>query len=172
MILALLAGPGVAATAQEGQAAAGDESATDEPLFEITIPPALMPTVLGKINLERHELSPGFEASIGIENEAIRGKSLYLDEGELVVTPMVGAPAWRGGEAAGGNPEVAHAGSPVGLSAGDAVHRLSRARFEPGESTTPDEDAALVLAQVESGVLGQSAGGRGGEPACTAESLL
>ena len=235
VILALLGGLGGMVVAQEGQEPASSGSATDEPLFEMTIPLQLMPTVLGKINLERHEVSPGFEASIGIENEAIRGKSLYLAEGELLVTPMVDAWAWRGGAADGGTPEVAVAGQPISLSTGDviylpavpedrltpdattvvanpgettavllghhahdssipdrfpgwpigmsgtadavasdsddlarvmasdAVYRLSIGRFEPGESITPDEDAAIVLARVESGVIDQLTVGPGGE---------
>jgi hypothetical protein len=49
------------------------------------------------------------------------------------------------------------------VMAGDAVFRLSRARFEPGESITPDGDAAIVLAQVESGSMEQLTVGPGGE---------
>jgi len=236
VILALLGGLGGAVVAQAGDDAASTAAVTDELFFEVTIPPELLPTErLGKINLERHELSPRAEVSVGVGNEAIRGKSLYVAEGELVVTPMVDALAWRGGEAEGGTPEIAVAGRPMGLStgdviylpavpedrlqpdattvlanpgetttlllgfhahdaaipgnfpgwpsgfsgaavavatdpddlarvmAGDTVFRLSRGRFEPGEPITPDEDAVIVLAQAESGVVNQLTVGPGGQ---------
>lgn len=120
VILALLGGLGGVVLAQEESAA--DDSGTNEVLFEIVVPPEVMPSELGKINLEQQTLEPGFDAAIGVSNESMRSRAAYVAEGELDITPMVDAWLWRGQAAIGGPPEVVAAGETATLSTGDLVY--------------------------------------------------
>jgi hypothetical protein len=119
-ILVLLGGPGGTVIAQE--AIDADAAGTSEVLFDIVVPPESMPTELGKVNLERQTLEPGFDASIGVGNESMRGRAAYVAEGELQITPMVDASLWRGLAATGGTPEVVVAGDTAALATGDLIY--------------------------------------------------
>ena len=120
IILVLLGGLGGTVLTQ-GESAA-DVADTSEVLFEVVLPPEVMPTELGKINLEQQTLQPGFDASIGVSNEAMRGRAAYVAEGELRVVPMVDAWLWRAQAATGGPPEVVVAGETAVLSSGDLIY--------------------------------------------------
>jgi hypothetical protein len=102
------------------QSAAGD-GGTSEVVFEIVVPPEVMPTELGKINLEQQTIEPGLDASIGVSNESMRGRAAYVSEGELLIAPMVDAWLWRGQGVTGGPPEVVAAGETAALSSGDLI---------------------------------------------------
>ena len=120
VLLALAGGPGGAVMAQE--AADTDAGGSGEVLFDIVVPPASMPAKLGKVNLERQTLEPGFDASIGVDNESMRGRAAYVAEGELQITPMGDAWLWRGEAATGGTPEVVVAGDTAALATGDLIY--------------------------------------------------
>jgi ribose transport system substrate-binding protein len=97
------------------------EQATTEVLFDITLPAEVLPDQLTKTNTLMLTVAPGTDVSIGIDNEAIRGRALYLDTGELVIEPMADALLWRGADAMAGRPETAPAGEPVELAPGDVI---------------------------------------------------
>ena len=46
---------------------------------------------------------------------------MYLESGEIVVTPMVDAPVWQAGAALGGSPVTAPAGEAIRLVPGDLI---------------------------------------------------
>jgi hypothetical protein len=76
---------------------------------------------LERINSGGLIVDPGVEATIGTANEGIRGRFMYVESGELVITPMVDSPVWQAGAARGGDARVAQAGEPVGLGSGDLI---------------------------------------------------
>ena len=118
--LALLAGVGGSAVAQAEESATTD-ALTSEALFEITLPVEAVPERLTKMNTLILTVEPGVEASIGFANEAMRGRALYLDVGELIIEPMADTLVWRGDEVLGGSPETVTAATPTKLAAGDLI---------------------------------------------------
>lgn len=65
--------------------------------------------------------APGVEAVIGIDNEGIRGRFLYVESGQLKIVPMVDSPIWLDGAALGGFAAIAGAGEEVQLEVGDLI---------------------------------------------------
>jgi hypothetical protein len=90
-------------------------------LFDVTVPVDVMPDELTKINLERQTIAPGMAGIIDAGNEAIRGRVLMVDAGELVITPMADAWVWQADDSTGGTGTVAAAGEPVALATGDIL---------------------------------------------------
>ena len=97
------------------------DALTSEVLFEVTLPAEAVPERLTKMNTLILTVDPGVEASIGSANEAMRGRALYLDEGELIIEPMADALVWRGDDVLGGSPETVTAATPTELAAGDLI---------------------------------------------------
>jgi hypothetical protein len=120
VIFALLGGLSVAAVAQTEESATAD-APTAEVLFEVTLPAEAVPERITKMNTLILTVDPGVEASISSANEAMRGRALYLDEGELIIEPMADALVWRGDEVLGGSPETVTAATPTELAAGDLI---------------------------------------------------
>jgi hypothetical protein len=117
-VLACLGLSGVPALAQDASPAPGVDR---DVLFDVTVPVDAMPDELGKINLERQTIAPGMDARIEAGNEAIRGRVLMVDTGELIITPMADAWVWRADVSTGGPGTVAAAGEPVALVTGDVL---------------------------------------------------
>ena len=139
VILLLLSGLSVAAVAQT-EGSATTDALTSEVLFEVTIPAEAVPERLTKMNTLILTVDPGVEASIGSANEAMRGRALYLDEGELIIEPMADALVWRGDEVLGGSPETVTAATPTELAAGDLI-------FLPAIADAALDPAAAVRVQ-------------------------
>lgn len=115
VMLVLLGGLGSAVVGQD------DEGVSSETLFEITIPADALPEALEKVNIETLTVAAGVDVSIGVENESLRGKALYVDSGELVLEPMVDALLWPQDAALGSAPVIAPAAEEVRLLPGDLV---------------------------------------------------
>jgi hypothetical protein len=118
-LLLCLALGGLPSLAQE--ASSGPDEATTELLFEVTLPPGVMSDELERINTEGLTVAPGVEAVLGTDIEPIRGRLLYVESGEIVVTPMVDSPVWLGGAALSGSRGIAPGGEAVTLVPGDLV---------------------------------------------------
>jgi hypothetical protein len=102
-------------------AATGPNEVTAELLVEVTLPPGAMGERLERINSGGLIIAPGLEAVIGSDNEAIRGRFMYVESGQLVVSPMVDSPTWQAGTALGGPASIAPAGEAVRLEPGDLI---------------------------------------------------
>ena len=133
VILVLLGGIGSSVALAQDKA----EGVTEELLFEVTLPPGVMSDWLERIGTSGLTFAPGVEAVIGTDNEGMRGRVLYVESGELVVTPMVDSPVWQGGAALGGSPGVAPAGEAVRLEPGDLIFLpvIAAADLVPGATT-------------------------------------
>jgi hypothetical protein len=118
MVVCLALG-GVPVAAQE--ASGGPTEVTSNVLFEVTLPPGVMSDELERINTEGLTIAPGVEAVLGTDIEPIRGRLLYVESGEIVVTPMVDSPVWLGGAALSGSPGIAPGAEPVTLVPGDLI---------------------------------------------------
>lgn len=88
-------------------------------LYDIVVPPTMMPDNLSKMVASFWIIDPGVDATIEQENEAIRGRAMYLASGSLDVSPAVDAPFWKADVANGGDPVVIPAGEAAHLEAGD-----------------------------------------------------
>ncbi len=95
--------------------------AQDEVLYEITVPPEAIPDSLGKIVVDEWTVAPGTDVSIPYDNEGILGRGMYLESGELTVTPAYDALLWTGEAVRGGSPVIAPAGVAVAMTAGDVL---------------------------------------------------
>jgi hypothetical protein len=136
---------GVPAVAQEPSSEPSE--VTTELMFEVTLPPGVMSDELQRINTGGLTVAPGVEAAIGTDNEAIRGRLLYVESGEIVVTPMVDSPVWLGGAALGGSPGVAPTGEAVRLEPGDLIFLpviAAREVVPPTTIANPDTEPAVL----------------------------
>ena len=106
---------------RSGSLGQDDEGVSSETLFEITIPADALPEALEKVNIETLTVAAGVDVSIGVENESLRGKALYVDSGELVLEPMVDALLRPQDAALGSAPVIAPAAEEVLLLPGDLV---------------------------------------------------
>jgi hypothetical protein len=102
-------------------AAAQDGSVTEDVLFEVVIPASAVPDPLGTLYFEAQTLDPGVDGVIGAKVENMRGRTLYVDAGELVIEPMADALLWRQEATRGGEPEDVPAGTSVSLEEGDLI---------------------------------------------------
>ena len=118
-MLVCLALGGLLAQAREASGEPGEVTA--ELLFEVTLPPGVMSDELERINTGGLTVAPGVEAVLGTDIEPMRGRLLYVESGEIVVTPMVDSPVWQGGAALGGTPQTVPAGEAVQLAPGDLI---------------------------------------------------
>lgn len=91
-------------------------------LYDIVVPPTMMPDNLQRIAAGYWTIDPGINGTIEQENEAIRGCALYLESGSLDVSPAEDAPFWTKDEANGGAPIIIPAGEPVHLKVGDVLY--------------------------------------------------
>ena len=116
MVVCLALG-GLPVAAQDASPA----GAQDEVLYEITVPPEAIPDRLGKIVVDEWTVDSGTDVSIPYDNEGILGRGMYLESGELTVTPAYDALLWTGEAARGGSQVIAPAGEEVALAAGDVL---------------------------------------------------
>jgi hypothetical protein len=119
VIVVCLALGGLPALAQE--TSGEPEGLATELLFEATLPPGAMGGYLERINSGGLTVAPGAEAVIGIDNEGMRGRFLYVESGQIAITPMVDSPVWLEGAALGGSAGVARAGEEALLQPGDLI---------------------------------------------------
>lgn len=108
------------ASAQEATPA--PTSLERQTLVEMTISPDQMPEELAKLGFDRHTVMPGVVAEFDQADEGIRGRTMYLESGTLVVEPLVPSPVWRNGSPIGSDPELAQPGEKVRLEVGDSMY--------------------------------------------------
>ena len=121
-----------------------------EVLVEMTIAPDLMPDPIAKLGVDRHTIQPGVVAEFDRDDEGIRGRSIYLESGTMIVEPLVPSLVWRAVGLIGAPPEVAQAGAAVQLNAGDSMYlpALSREAFRENDRiriTNPGSEPAVQL---------------------------
>jgi hypothetical protein len=144
VILALLGGMGSSAIAQAEEAEL--ETATIEVIWELPVPSEALPDDFVKLVIEDWTLAPSTDtaestASV-LGNEALRGRGLVIETGELSVTPATEAMLWRGTT---GDPQMSPAGEPVTLAVGDAI-------FLPAvPDDEVDRDAPIVIVNAGAG---------------------
>lgn len=109
----------VAAAAIPG--AAQDDAVNEEVLFEIVVPASAVPDPFNALYFEAETIDPGVDGDISARVENMRGRTLYVDAGELVLAPMTDAYLWRQEAALGGDPQQVPAGDSVRLTAGDLI---------------------------------------------------
>jgi len=150
VILALLGGLGgaVVAAAQSDETGSTD-GLTSEVLFEVVLPVEALPDQLGKMNTLILTVEPGVEATIGIDNEAMRGRAFYLDSGELIIEPMVDALVWRSDETHRGSPTTVEAAEPTQLAPGDLIFLPA----VPFEELHPDAVVGITNPGTEPAVM-------------------
>ena len=121
VILVLLGGLGGAVLAQDE--VSGETEAMPDVVWELTIPSEAIPDDFVKLIMEDWTLDPGIdtsgESASVLGNEALRGRGLVIESGEVEITPATEAMLWRGAE---GDPAFSAAGEPVRLGAGDAIY--------------------------------------------------
>jgi hypothetical protein len=121
VVLVLLGGTGGAALAQDE--VSGETEAMSDVVWELAIPNEAIPDDFVKLIMEDWTLDPGIDTSGDptsvLGNEALRGRGLVIESGEVEVTPATQAMLWRGAE---GDPELSVAGEPVRLGSGDAIY--------------------------------------------------
>jgi hypothetical protein len=103
------------------QAAAQDSPVTEDVLFEVVVPASAVPDPFYALYFEGQTLDPGVDGVIGAGVENMRGRTLYVDAGELVIEPMADALLWRQEATISGFPEDVPAGASVSLAAGDLI---------------------------------------------------
>lgn len=118
--LALLGGMGGSVIAQAEEADL--ETATEEVLWELSVPSEALPDDFVKLVIEDWTIAPGTDttgstASV-LGNEALRGRGLVIETGKLIITPATEAMLWRGTT---GGPRMSPAGEPVTLAVDDAI---------------------------------------------------
>jgi hypothetical protein len=138
---ALVLMSGTVGTALAQDDASDPAEATTEVLWELRIPSQALPDDFVKLVMEDWTFAPGTDTADSypsmLGNEALRGRGLVIESGEVSITPATEVMLWRGTE---GDPEMHPAGEPVILDVGDAI-------FLPA---IPDEeverDAPIVFA--------------------------
>ena len=122
VILSLFVGIGTAVVVgQSDESTVPAGSFEREVLFDVTVPADAMPERLGRVNLEIQVVEPGVAVDVGIDNEAARGKSFYIESGQLVVEPMVDALHWKAASTVGGSPETIPPGVSTRLPQGSLI---------------------------------------------------
>lgn len=120
-ILVLLGGAGGTALAQDD--ASGETEAMSEVVWELAIPNEALPDDFVKLVMEDWTLDPGIDTSGELTsvlgNEALRGRGLVIESGEVDVIPATEAMLWPGAK---GDPETVPAGEMVRLGVGDAIY--------------------------------------------------
>lgn len=102
--------------------AAGHEArVTEDVLFEVVLPASALPDPFRNLYFEAETLAPGLDGVISARVENMRGRTIYVDAGELVIEPMADALLWRQEAAIGGEPEAVRAGESVALTAGELI---------------------------------------------------
>lgn len=119
-MLVLLGGSVGSALAQDE--AADPAPASAEVLWELDIPSTALPDDFVKLVVEDWTVAPGVDTSdlspSVLGNEALRGRGLVIESGELSITPATEVMLWRGAQ---GDPETRPAGETVSLGVGDAI---------------------------------------------------
>jgi hypothetical protein len=148
VILMLFGGLSGAVMAQSDETGS-TEGITSEVLFEVVVPVEALPDQLSKMNTLILTVQPGVEATIGIDNEAMRGRALYLDSGALVIEPMADALVWRSDETHGGSPTTVEAAEPTQLAPGDLIFLPA----VPFEELHPDAVVGITNPGTEPAVM-------------------
>jgi hypothetical protein len=121
VILMLLGGAGSMVAAQDD--ASGETEAMSDVVWELAIPSEAIPDDFVKLVMEDWTLDPGIDTGgeyvSVLGNEALRGRGLVIESGEVEITPATEAMLWRGAQ---GDPELSVAGEPVRLGIGDAIY--------------------------------------------------
>lgn len=121
VIMVLLGGAGGTALAQDD--VSGETEAMSEVVWELAIPNEALPDDFVKLVMEDWTLDPGIDTSgefaSVLGNEALRGRGLVIESGEVDVTPATEAMLWPGAK---GDPETVLAGEMVRLGVGDAIY--------------------------------------------------
>ncbi len=121
VIVVLLGGTGGTALAQGD--ASGETEAMSKVVWELAIPSEALPDDFVKLVMEDWTLDPGIDTSgefaSVLGNEALRGRGLVIESGEVEITPATEAMLWRGAE---GDPVSSPAGEMVRLAIGDAIY--------------------------------------------------
>ena len=156
VVLMSLAVGGQLATAQE---ASSEGEPTSDPTYEVFLPPEVMSDRLERVNTGGLTVEPGVRAIVGADVEAIRGRLLYVESGQIELTPMVDSPVWQDGVTQGGATGTAPAGEAAVLDTGELI-------FLPVIAPTDvDPDATIGIANPGSepavlrGFHGHSGGG-------------
>lgn len=120
-ILVLLGVASGLALAQDD--ASGETEAMSNVVWELAIPGEALPDDFVKLVMEDWTLDPGIDTSGAfasvLGNEALRGRGLVIESGEVEITPATEAMLWRG---AAGDPASSPAGETVRLGVGDAIY--------------------------------------------------
>jgi hypothetical protein len=93
-----------------------------EIVVEMTILPEQMPENLVKALVDIHTVQPGIVAEFGWDDEGIRGRSMYLLAGTLIVEPLLPSPVWWASSPIGADPEIVQPGDSVELNVGDSMY--------------------------------------------------
>jgi hypothetical protein len=121
VILTLLGGTGGIALGQVD--GSSETEAMSDVVWELAIPSEAIPDDFVKLVMEDWTLDPGIDTggeSVSVlGNEALRGRGLVIESGEVEITPATEAMVWRGTQ---GDPELSVAGEPVRLGIGDAIY--------------------------------------------------
>lgn len=132
-MLALLSGLGGTALAQDEPSGA----TASEVVWELLIPSEALPHDFVKLVVEDWTLAPGADttdsAASVLKNEALRGRGLVVENGQLLITPATDAMLWRVAE---GDPQASAAGETVTLAVGDAIF-LPAGPVDEADSETP-----------------------------------
>lgn len=123
VIVALVGGAAGVASAVAQDDATSTAQATSEVVWELAIPSEALPDDFVKLLTEDWTLDAGVDTSgqfaSVLGNEALRGRGLVIESGEVQVMPATEAMLWRATE---GDPEGIPAGEMVGLGVGDAIY--------------------------------------------------
>jgi hypothetical protein len=138
---------GLPALGQETSPAGGQ----GEVLYEITVPEAAIPDAVWKIVADEWTVAPGTDVTIPHDNEGILGRGMFVESGQLAVTPAYDALLWTGEAAQGGSPATVPAGQPVSLAVGDLllVPAIPREELDPAAEVgiaNAGTDPAVVFA--------------------------
>jgi hypothetical protein len=134
VILVLVGWSSNAVMAQEGSDNTG---AVGETAWELPIPVDALPTEFVKLVVKEWTLAPGTDTTGDrtsvLGNEALRGRGIFVEGGEWLVTPASDALLWQGTV---GEPRTTPAGEAVTLVTGDAI-LLPAVPHEEVEPDTP-----------------------------------
>ena len=106
--------------------ASAQAEAMSDVVWELLIPSEAVPDDFVKLVVEDWTLEPGIDTSgefaSVLGNEALRGRGLVIESGDVAITPATEAMLWRGAQ---GDPTSSPAGEPVRLGSGDAIYLRS-----------------------------------------------